>query len=497
MLSDLRSRLFVSYLFLLVVSLTVLTGVLFIFLRSRPAPPQLAWQRLEVMLPAFTRDLAENLRPMQRNGTSFAVIDDFASRNDVRIILASSDDGRAIILYDSADIFSARDQVRLIQAQDYQATRIVPIRRNTEVIFGHFQNPDKGEWMYAGIAQPNTGVRDDRLVLLLAEERPNKSVQSTLIEFGSSFLIPLMQAAMVGGLIAFVLAYLISQSIAQPLQKLARATASVAKGHYTEHVPESGPREVRQVAKSFNQMSAEVRATQQIQRDFLANVSHDLKTPLTSIQGYSQAIIDGAAKDPGHAARIIHDEASRLDRMVTELTDLARLQAGRLSMKIQPLNLSEIVEAIAYRLAVVARDRSIRIDVNTVPLPKIAGDGDRLVQVVTNLISNAIKYTPEGGQVWVSTQLRNDGCELIVKDNGIGIPVQDLPRIFERFYQVDKSRGPERGTGLGLAITKEIIEAHGGIIQIESPGVNQGTTVTIWLPSPQMTTMVNRRVESS
>jgi two-component system sensor histidine kinase ResE len=259
-------------------------------------------------------------------------------------------------------------------------------------------------------------------------------------------------------------------------------------------VPETGPKEMRSVAASFNRMSAEVRAAQQSQREFLANVSHDLKTPLTLIQGYSQAIIDGAASDPTDAAETIHDEAARLNRMVTELTDLARLQAGRLSMKMRPLELHAIVEAIAYRLGVVARQKNIRLNVDSSPLPLVAGDGDRMVQVLTNLIGNAIKYTPEGGQVWVTTQVNDDGVEVIVRDTGIGIPLQDLPHIFDRFYQVDKSRGPQRGTGLGLAITREIVEAHGGIIDITSPGMGKGTTVTVWLPSSQLNTVAMPRL---
>lgn len=127
-------------------------------------------------------------------------------------------------------------------------------------------------------------------------------------------------------------------------------------------------------------------------------------------------------------------------------------------------------------------------------MPVIAGDGDRLVQVVTNLISNAIKYTPSGGSVNVCTQVRHGGVELVVEEApGLGIAASELPRIFERFYQVDKARGRQRGTGLGLAIVQEIIQAHGGKIIATSPGEGQGATFTVWLPSPQMSTVLRRR----
>ena len=154
------------------------------------------------------------------------------------------------------------------------------------------------------------------------------------------------------------------------------------------------------MAQAFNSMSDKVRAEQRSQQDFLANVSHDLKTPLTSIQGYSQAIIDGIG-NPKQAAGIIREESERLNRMVVELTDLARLQAGRLSMKTGAIDLGQLTTAVAQRLAIVAQEKGVELEVNAPSMPEIAGDGDRLVQVVTNLISNAIKYTPSGGKVMV------------------------------------------------------------------------------------------------
>ncbi len=258
-------------------------------------------------------------------------------------------------------------------------------------------------------------------------------------------------------------------------------------------MPIAGPPEVRAVAEAFNDMSAQVQAANQAQQDFLANVSHDLKTPLTSIQGYSQAIIDGAAPDPVVAAKIIHEEAGRLNRMVVELTDLARLQAGRLSMRWSPVEIGQLTAAIAERLKIMARDKQIALQVDTHPMPEITGDGDRLAQVLTNLISNAIKYTPAGGHIWVSTRTANGGVQVIVRDDGVGIPADELPRVFERFYQVDKARGPQRGTGLGLAIAAEIVQAHGGKLTAASDGENRGSTFVLWLPSPQMSTVLRKR----
>jgi two-component system phosphate regulon sensor histidine kinase PhoR len=162
-------------------------------------------------------------------------------------------------------------------------------------------------------------------------------------------------------------------------------------------------------------------------------------------------------------------------------------------MQTTPIDMGDLTAAVGQRLAIMAREKQVALTVNAPSMPVIAGDGDRLVQVVTNLISNAIKYTPSGGKVNVCTQVRNGGVELVVTDTGLGIAASELPRIFERFYQVDKARGPQRGTGLGLAIVQEIIQAHGGRISVTSPGEGQGSTFTVWLPSPQMSTIMRRR----
>jgi two-component system sensor histidine kinase ResE len=142
---------------------------------------------------------------------------------------------------------------------------------------------------------------------------------------------------------------------------------------------------------------------------------------------------------------------------------------------------------------VVAQEKGVALHIETAPVPEVAGDGDRLAQVLTNLLSNAINHTPAGGQVRLTTRAVSGGVEIQVQDTGAGIPSADLPRIFERFYQVDKARGPRRGTGLGLAIVHEIVTAHGGRIAAASPGLGAGATFTVWLPSPQLTTVARRR----
>jgi signal transduction histidine kinase len=321
----------------------------------------------------------------------------------------------------------------------------------------------------------------------VADVLPPRSLPVVLQEFGNNLLRPMLQAGLVGLFIALLLAVVISRTIAYPLQALTEAASKVAEGNYAWRVKAAGTPEVRAVADAFNQMSAQVHAAQQAQQDFMANVSHDLKTPLTSIQGYSQAIMDGAAKDPAGAAQIINEEAARLNRMVNQLTDLARLQSGQFSMSMVPLDMSKLAEAIGERLAIVAQKKGITLHIQTSATPDISGDGDRLAQVLTNLVGNAINYTPSGAEVWLRTGVNNGGVELTIQDTGVGIAPADLPRIFERFYQADKARGPKRGTGLGLAISQEIVLAHGGRITATSAGKGKGSTFTVWLPSPHVT----------
>jgi len=506
MLRTLRARLLASYLAVLGIALGVVVVALIVILNTRNAPPQATYQKLASQ--ALGIDLrtvvGRQTRPM-RNWLSNLEgrLAEVALERGVRIILLTLPDNHAV--FDSADVFAdgtrieARIETSSIALPELNdAMPNVPGGR-VDGIVGSFRNPPgtgDDEWLFVGVEALR--VDGQTSALIFAEPRPSQTLQVALEEFGTSLAPLVLQAALAGVAVALVLAAWISRGIARPLQALANAAAAVAEGNYHERAPVTGAVELRAVAEAFNQMSAKVEGEQQAQQDFLANVSHDLKTPLTSIQGFSQAIIDGATPDPVKAAVIIYEEAARLNRMVIELTDLTRLQAGRLSMHASSIDLGALTAAIAQRVAIMARDKGIDLRVETGSMPEIAGDGDRLLQVLTNLISNAIKYTPSGGVVRVRTDVRENhdgrmGVAVSVQDSGVGIPADELPRIFERFYQVDKARGPRRGTGLGLAIVREIVHAHGGAITAQSAGANQGSTFVVWFPSPNMTTVIRRR----
>jgi len=470
-------------LLLLVVTIGAIGVAIFFTTGARPMPPQQTYDRLAALMRGLNlTNLIIEFRRNREVVTGGELLASFAETRDVRVIgitLSNMEDpNHVIVVYDSAGTLERDQPLTLHRDENYRAPTPPVLQDRQRLIYGSFLE-DGQEWLFAAVVENRP--RGGNIALMVASERPTESLQQLLLDLGADLSFPVIQGVGIGVVIATLLAIAITRTIDKPLRNVSQAAAAIAQGDFDQQAPISGPKEVRNVAEAFNHMSAEVRAAQQAQRDFMANVSHDLKTPLTSIQGYSQAIIDGTAKNPARAAEIIYDEASRLTRMVIQLTDLARMQAGQLSMHKVPINLSEITRTVAQNMLVVARKKNISLQIDVQPLPPIKADGDRIVQVLNNLVGNAIKYTQPGGRVLVRTREAQNGVELIVSDNGPGIPEKDLPRIFERFYQVDKTRGPSRGTGLGLAITHEIVQMHNGKINVQSIE-GHGTQFTVWLP---------------
>jgi signal transduction histidine kinase len=326
----------------------------------------------------------------------------------------------------------------------------------------------------------------------------------------------LLLAGLAGLGAAVVVGLVLSRSVYLPLQRVARAAVNVARGNYHEKVPVQGPAEARTLAENFNRMTEAVRGSQQTLRDFLANVSHELKTPLTSIRGFSQALRDGTIterEEQERAARVIENESRRLLYLVEELLDLSRIESGQESMKRTPIQVRELFAHCAEVFSLRARETGVSLEVESEDVPSVLGDFDRLEQVLGNLLDNAFRHTPVGGSVRLSACLSSAGgpqtslshrkagaardgwVELSVTDSGEGIPPEELAQVFDRFYkgkaalrraqdealrQAQDKAG--RGTGLGLAISREIVRAHGGEIRAESsPGT--GTRFVITLPA--------------
>jgi signal transduction histidine kinase len=476
-----RTRLLLSFIFVLAATLAVIAVALILFIVAQPTPQNEVFQKLGTIMRDLSVELQElrfrELRELPARLTTFA------EENDVRVLVINAD---GLVTIDSSGVFQASQSLPLQPGSVTQLPgylrRGLPL--DTEPLLGDFTDAS-GQWLFTGLQLHRRGGPGGPLTggaILLAEQPIRRTLAESLTIFRNSLATPLAQAALVGLLVALALSAFISRTLANGLQSLSEAAHAIAKGNYAWKVKPSGPPEVRDVAEAFNRMSQQVHDTQRAQQDFLANVSHDLKTPLTSIQGYSQAIMDGAAKDSVGAARIIHDEAGRLNRMVIELTDLARLQSGQFSFQMKPVDLAALNRAVGERLSIMAERKGVRLNVETSSVGPVQADGDRLAQVLTNLVGNAINHTPAGGTIWLRAGAATGGVTISVQDTGAGIPPAELERIFERFYQVDPARGPKRGTGLGLAIAHEIVTAHGGTIRAASEGQGKGATFTVWLP---------------
>jgi two-component system, OmpR family, sensor histidine kinase ResE len=230
------------------------------------------------------------------------------------------------------------------------------------------------------------------------------------------------------------------------------------------------------------------RQLDKLRKDFIANVSHELRTPLAMLQGYSEAIVDGIAVEPEETkemAQIIYDESVRMSRLVNDLLDLGRMEAGYIELSKEIIEIAPFVDRITRKFAVAGKERQVTVAANLMGLSKDAVfllDVDRMEQVFTNLIDNALRHTQPGGKVSVNTKISDEQLYIEVQDTGSGIPEEDLPFVFERFYKADKARTRGRsGTGLGLSIVRQIVQAHGGKITVHSK-MGEGTTFLIKIP---------------
>ncbi len=340
---------------------------------------------------------------------------------------------------------------------------------------GQLVDKEGRTWLYASQALPFGGR------VIMAQPLPKGAVWHILTDEG--LWAPLLEAGLLALALSLVLAWMLSRWVARPLYQTADAARALAQGEYRP-IAEEGPQEARILARAFNEMARQVEASQRSQREFVANVSHELKTPLTSIQGFAQAIMDGIADDPESvqtAAQIIADEAARMHRLVITLLDLARLDAGTADLKQEPLSLRELLAAVLTRFLPRAQQAQIDLALQADEDVEVLGDGDRLAQVFINLVDNALQHTGAGGEVRITIRSAGSWAEVRVSDTGKGIPSEVLPHIFERFYRGDRARSGRDSAGLGLAIAQEIVHAHGGTIDVQSaPG--KGSTFVVKLP---------------
>jgi signal transduction histidine kinase len=277
-------------------------------------------------------------------------------------------------------------------------------------------------------------------------------------------------AASIVAVIASVgLAIVLARMLARPLAEIGAAARRIADGDYAARVPRDGPEEVASLADSFNQMAASLERQEAMRRDFIANAAHELRTPLTNLQGYLEALRDGVIEADAATYESLHEEADRLVRLSRSLDALAEGDAGASPPRSVDLDLALAIRS-ALELAAPSIERAGLRLVEDVPdtLPARA-DPDRLAQVLANLLSNAVRYTPTGGLVTVAAERRPADVLVSVTNTGDDVPPEELERVFERFYRVEKSRDRSRGgAGIGLAIVKQLVESAGGRVGAES-----------------------------
>jgi signal transduction histidine kinase len=304
----------------------------------------------------------------------------------------------------------------------------------------------------------------------------------------------LILSALAASASAVVVSLFITRQIISPIQALSKASQRIAAGNYNERVklivknPEKVD-ELGQLAQDFNRMAENLEQTEALRRQLIGDVSHELRTPLTTIKGSMEALIDGVLPAEPETFEQIYQEADRLQRLVNDLQELSRVEAGALRLELQPLKLAEILKAATIRLERQYAEKGVRLEMDLTPnLPEVQVDADRLSQVLFNLGGNALQYTPAGGQVTISARRKGDEVQVRVKDTGIGIAAEHLSYVFDRFYRADRSRARvSGGSGIGLTIAKHLVEAHGGRIWVESPGEGKGSSFSFTLPVAKLT----------
>ena len=304
-----------------------------------------------------------------------------------------------------------------------------------------------------------------------------------------SFAMPSLFGNLLAGLAATVAAVaaslFVTGRIVGPIRHVLAATRRISAGNYDERVPVAEDDELGALSESFNAMAAALEEHERSRREFISDVSHELNTPLSTLQGYVEGLLDGVIEPTEETWGLMYAETERMRRLVDDLRQLSSAEAGRLALDIAPFPPEEPIRLAAEGMRPLFAEKGVRLRGEiSETLPQVLADADRVVQVLTNLLSNALRHTPAGGLVAVGVKAQEEGILFEVSDTGVGISPEHLPRIFERFYRVEKSRSREGGgSGVGLAICRALVEAMGGSISAESAGAGRGATFAFVLPA--------------
>jgi signal transduction histidine kinase len=287
-------------------------------------------------------------------------------------------------------------------------------------------------------------------------------------------------------IVALIVGVLLARNLTSPVRALTKAAQRVSNGELEQQVKVESKDELGQLAQAFNQMSNQLAEDSRLRQQMTADIAHELRTPLTVIAGYAESMKEGVLPPTEERLALVHNEIEHLQRLVDDLRTLSRADAGELALNRQSLSPTELLKQVATTYNHQAEQKKIKLALNIDPdLPDIFADETRLTQVMGNLISNALRYTPEGGEISLSGQQTGSQVVMRVSDSGAGMSPETLSHIFDRFYRADTSRTESYGgSGLGLAIAKALVEAHGGMIEVNS-NLGQGTVFNIRLPIAQ------------
>lgn len=305
--------------------------------------------------------------------------------------------------------------------------------------------------------------------------------------FRLSLTQSLLVAVVAAALVALVVSAFVARQIARPIGRMLTATRRIAAGHYAERVPiepANAGDELGELATSFNEMASSLEQAERRRLELVGNVAHELRTPIATLEGYLEGLLDGVIEPSAETWARLHDEAGRLRRLVDDLQQLSRAEARQMSLVVRPVAPVDVVRAAIDRLSMSFDEKGLTLRM-AVPsdLPKVLADADRAIQVLTNLLTNALRYTPPGGSVAVSAETVDNAVAFHVQDTGIGFAPELRDRLFERFYRVDKSRSRALGgPGIGLTIAKALVETMGGQIWAESAGPGKGSCFSFTLP---------------
>ena len=294
----------------------------------------------------------------------------------------------------------------------------------------------------------------------------------------------LLIAATLAIITAVFVSTFVTRRIVKPVRQMQEASRHIADGHYEERVQIAGEDELAELAQSFNQMAHTLAQTEERRRQLIGDVAHELRTPLSSIKSVMEGLQDGVLAAEPATFLSVEREVNRLQRLVRDLEELSKAEAGQIPLELELVNPSTFIKTAVDRLMPQYDDKGVNLYTGFPEmLPDVCVDQARMTQVMLNLLGNALQYTSESGQVLISAWNNVHHVSITIQDTGIGIPSDSLPHVFERFYRVDKSRSRTwGGSGIGLTISKHLVEAHSGQLTVTSPGLNQGSTFTISLP---------------